>query len=325
MEGPVKTKQHLSALGPCVEVRFHLEGKLADAGEVPAGELGLALQGWDRLLQMTFYAEQTNLLELPKPGTSFRIAFHVERVEQGSVLVLACIYFGTRAAEGIVGGRADALAVKLFRVCGRFIKGLIRSKAEKGTLDATVDEVEAIAKDENIRVSKNREVTEDFATALNAAAANATVPLDSSAAKERLSIKGQDVDIVVDQAGRQAIRAGFDPPSLDPEADEVIEAPVKFIRINRKTGYGLFQFTRPKDESQVGMQRFHCDDRAIRRRANQYTGAFHEDTSLTVKMQRKVWEQSRKGHYWLIVGAAGAAPPDPGLFSEKRKTRKRKK
>lgn len=168
----------------------------------------------------------------------------------------------------------------------------------------------------------DREDTEDFAAALNTALDNATAPLDSSAAREVLSLKGQTVEIVVDDKGRQAIKVPFEPPTLDPDAEDVIEAAVKFVRINKKTGYGLLSFAKITDKSQLGQQRFHCEDKSIRRRANQYTGSFHEDVPLVVKMQRKNYAADRRGHYWLILGTAN--PTEEGLLPFAKAERKEK-
>lgn len=310
---------------PSFQVTLTFDGELADRGELPAAEIGAALQGWDRFLQLAYYSQEAAILELPKSGTSFRVEFRVRRISKGSFLVDASLWFGAAAVGGVIGNRADALAKKLWEWSGKVIKAHIKAKREKKTLDGVVDELEKIAKTEEIRVSKNREDSEDFATAVNTALANATMPLDSSAAKEVLALKGQAVDIVIDQNGRAAIRAPFDPPALDPDADPVIDAAVKFIRINKKTGYGLFQFVRPQDESQLGQQRFHCDDKSIRRRANLYTGSFHEDTPLKVKMQRKAYETARHGHYWLIVGTGTPDATDQGLFGPQGGPNKGKK
>lgn len=306
------------------------EGKLAEDGQLPAAELGAALQGWDRLLQLAVYSHESATLAVPKSGTGFRVEFRVRRVSKGSFLVDAMIFVGLAAAAGITGNRADAVVLRVWKWASTLVKTHIRAKRNKGTLDAVVDDIEAVAQAEDIRPSKNREESEDFVTALNSALDNATVPLDSSAGREILSLKGKALDIVIDEAGRTAIRAAFDPPTLDPEADDVIDAPVKFIRINRHTGKGLLEFVRPADESQLGHQRFHAEDRAIRRRANQYTGAFHHDVPLMVKMQRKAYAVQRHGHYWLIVGASEPEKTQ-GLFGpvdesdEPRKKQKQKR
>lgn len=311
--------------GAYVEVTLRLTGNMAEGGELPASDLGASLIGWDRVLQLAYYTQETSALEPPKPGTSSRVYMHVQRVGKGSVLVIILIWFGLTALEGVISNRSDAVGLRLFKWTKKLVATHVDAKRKTKTLDGVVDRLEEAAKTEGIRFSNNREVSEDFATALNAALSNATLPLDSSAARSVLSLKGQDVDIVVDEQGRAAIRAPFEPPALDPDADDVIEAPVKFIRINRKTGYGLLQFVRPQDESQVSQQRFHCDDKSIRRRANQYTGAFHHDTPIRVKLQRKAYQQSRRGHYWLIVGTASAAEDDGGLFSSVRPPKPRKR
>lgn len=309
---------------PGFQVTLTFDGELAERGELPAAELGVALQGWDRFLQLAYYSHEASVLELPKPGTTHRVEFHVRKISRGSLLVDATLWIASAAVGGIIGNRADALAIGLWKWTRKVIHAHIKAKRERKTLDGVVNELEAAAKSEGIRVSNNRENSEDFATAVNTALNNATVPLDSSAAKEVLALKRLNVDVIIDQNDRAAIRAPFDPPSLDPDAEPVIEVPVKFIRINKKTGYGLFTFTRPKDESQLGQQRFHCDDKSIRRRANQYTGAFHEDTALVVRVQRKAYEKARHGHYWLIVGAGSSDGTSPGLFGTSGTTETRK-
>lgn len=286
------------------EITIKWEGALADSGEIPAAELGAALQGWDRFLQLAFYSHQASYLQLPKSGTDLRVDFRVRRVRKGSFVVDASITLGGIVATGVIGNAAYDVIKQVWSWSGVLVKTHIKAKRERKTLDGVVEELEAIAKQHDIRISQNREDTEDFAAALNASLDNATAPLDSSAAREVLSLKGETLEIVVDDAGRQAIRLPFEPPQLDPDADDVIEAPVRFVRINKKTGYGLMSFVRPSDASQLGQQRFHCEDKSIRRRANSYTASFHEDVPLEVRMQRKNYAKERQGHYWLILGTA---------------------
>ncbi len=310
---------------PNVTLTFY--GRIADQGEMPAAELGVALQGWDRLLQLAYYSQHASILEVPKPGTSFRVEFHVRRISKGSLLVSAVLWIANSAGSELVGEGAKVALGKLVKWASKMIKAHIEAKSVQRTLDGAVDAIDAVARGEGIRVSKNRVDSEDFATALNTALMNATVPLDSSAAKQVLSLKGQVVDIVIDDNDRVALRAPFEPPALDPNAEPVIEVPVKFIRINRKTGSGLLTFIRPTDESQLGQQRFRCEDKSIRGRANNYTGAFHEDTALVVRVQRKAYEKTRHGHYWLIVGPARTRVDEVGLFGpndEQKRVKKRK-
>ncbi len=306
--------------GNTYELTITWDGELAETGEIPAFELGAALQGWDRFLQISFYAYQSADLQLPKAGTSNRVDFRVRRVRKGSFVVDATIELGGIIAAGVIGNAAYDAIKKFWGWSALLVKTHVKAKRERRTLDGVVEELERVAHSTDIRVSVDREHTEDFAAALNSALDNATVPLDSSAAREVLSVKGQDIQIVLDHAGRQAIATGFEPPTLDPDAEDVIEAPVKFIRINKKTGYGLLSFVRITDKSQLGQQRFHCQDKSIRRRANQYTGSFHEDLPLVVRMQRKNYSTERRGHYWLLLGTA--KPSDEGMLPFSKSARK---
>lgn len=279
------------------ELTIAWDGDLAETGEIPAPELGAALMGWDRFLQLSVYSFQSASLQLPKAGTSMRVDVRVRRVDKGSFIVVAGLWFANQATNGIVGNAAYDGVKKIWAWTAELVKTHIKAKRERKTLDGVVEEIERAGRANGIRPSVDRQDTEDFAAALDSALYNATAPLDSSAASEVLALKGQAVEIVIDREGRQSIRLPFEPPTLDPDADDVIEAQVRFVRINKKTGYGILNFVRPTDASQLGQQRFNCEDRAIRRRANQYTGSFHEDTPLLVKMQRKNYSSDRHGHY----------------------------
>lgn len=291
-----------------IELRF--EGGLADEGELPALDLANALQGWDRTIQLAYFSYQQAHLVLPDARTNIRSDLRIRTVGRGSIVVDGVVWLTDAVGQGLVGGGAIAAFI-----WGRkLIASYLAAKRRGGTLDAAVNEMEALAKDENVRVHRNREQSENFVASLDNALSYATVPLDSSVGRELLRTKGQAVEIAFDRSDRAVIRRPFDPPSLDPEADPVITAPVRFVRINKKTGTGLFQFVRPMDESQLGQQRFHCDDKSMRRRGNVYTGSFHVDEPLVVQMQRKAYETSRHGHYWLIVGAVQSPEQADTLF-----------
>lgn len=315
-------RDDIDTRGDAYELTIKWEGQLADTGEIPAAELGAALQGWDRFLQLSFYSYQSSDLQIPKTGTLMRVDFRVRRVRKGSFVVDASITLGGIIATGVIGNAAYDAIKKVWGWSVTLVQTHIKAKRERKTLDGVVEELEKVAKANDIRVSVDREDTEDFAAALNTALDNATAPLDSSAAREVLSLRGQAVEIVVDDKGRQAIKVPFEPPTLDPDAEDVIQAAVKFVRINKKTGYGLLSFARITDKSQLGQQRFHCEDKSIRRRANQYTGSFHEDVPLVVKMQRKNYAADRRGHYWLILGTAN--PTEEGLLPFAKAERKKR-
>ncbi|MBY0313828.1 MAG: hypothetical protein K2W85_17320 [Phycisphaerales bacterium] len=311
--------------GEAYNLTIKWDGELAANGELPAAELGAALQGWDRFLQLAYYSQQTTKLELPPSGTSARVQFRVREVRKGSYIVEASIVAGGVILKSVLGNAPYDAIKALWKWSATLVKTHIKAKRERKTLDGVVEELEKVAKENEIRISVDREDTEDFAAALDNALDNATVPLDSSAATEVLTLKGQTLDIVIDEQGRAAIKMPFEPPALDPDADEVIEAPVKFVRINKKTGYGLMSFARPRDASQLSQQRFHCQDKTIKRRANPYTGSFHTDVPLVVKMQRKNYAAERRGHYWLILGIANPVEDDLLPFAKAEKRKKGKK
>ncbi len=306
----------LDANGERFAITIRWTGKLAEDGEIPAAELGAALQGWDRFLQIAFHSYRSSSLKLPIAGKSTQMEFRVQRVQKGSFVVEAALVVGGVFLNSFLGNAPYELMKKAWTWSVLLAKTHIHAKRERNTLDGVVEELERVAGANDIRVSVDREDSEDFAAAINGALDNATIPLDSSAAAEALSMDGQAVAIVVDESSRQAIKIPFEPPRLDPDAEDVIEAPVKFVRINKKTGYGLLSFTRITDKSQLGQQRFHCQDKSIRRRANQYTGSFHEDVPLMVKMQRKNYAAERRGHYWLILGTASPATDDLLPFAD---------
>lgn len=299
--------------GDDTSLRLEFRGGPADAGEMPAAELADALQGWDRLIQLAMYAHFTARLEVPPAGHAGDIELRVRRVGRGSVIVDTVVWVADNAAEGVFGTLAVAGMVKAWP----WVKDLWRTQVEvrngNGTEDDLIQAVETLAaKEYATRVAKNREKSEKFVSSLSAAVTNASTPLDSSAGEMSATVGGAS-PLIVTRAERRIITTPLMPPAIEPEED-VIHSRVRFIRINKRTGKGLFQFVHPRDESQVPTQRFHCVDVSIRKRANQYTGAFHHDTGLLVRLQRKAYEAGRHGHYWLIDRVVRADEPE--LFGE---------
>lgn len=279
--------------------RLEFRGGPADAGEMPASELADALQGWDRLIQLAMYAQLRAELDVPTASHAGDIELRVRRVDRGSVIVDAVVWMADNIAGEVFATLATAGAIKAWP----WIKDLWRTQIEvrqsNGTEDDLIQEIEKLAaKDYAIRVAKNREKSEKFVSSLSAAVSNASTPLESSAT-EMKALVGKDTPLAVTRADRRIIMTPLMPPAIEPD-EGVIEARVRFIRINKSTGKGLFQFVHPRDETQVATQRFHCVDASIRKRANQYTGAFHHDTGLLVRLQRKAYEVGRHGHYWLM-------------------------
>ena len=292
------------------EFQLVFDGGVAARGEIVAGELAAALQGWERLLELSFYSYHTASLELPPVGTGFGVEMRIRRVRRGSVIIDVVLWFGDHAAGGLISTGVVLAGIKAWPWVAGLVRAHLDSKAHRGTEDAAIEDIERLANEYLIRVSRNRQDSERFVSAVNSSLGDATAPLDGSAERATLLPSNGEIRISLDRADRRIITAPFEPPALEDDDASIIEAPIRFIRINKQTGYGLFQFVRPAGESQVATQRFRCTDARMRQRANPYTGAFHEDAALVVRMQQKGYTPGRRGHYWLIT--LPVQPPDRG-------------
>lgn len=288
---------------PILIVRW--SGNYVDQGEMPLGDLGQALWGIERLTQIFIHTSRASTLSLPRRGLQ-QYRLQVRGIRNGSLIVDAGLYVADQTLATVVGTAGLGLLVFGWKWGTKVVSSYLKSKLRGTTFDGFVTSLESAASEEDIRIKVDRRASERVAIAVDHALTQATVPLDSAAALQEMRVAGRDVNIVLDSDGRQAILRPFAPPSLEPDSDAIIEAMVRFIRINKTTGNGLMQFVNPQDESQVGTQRFHSDDNSISSRANAYTGAFHQDSPLRVHLQRKNYGEGRHGHYWLIVGTAEA-------------------
>ncbi|MHA7811957.1 MAG: hypothetical protein ACX94C_00990 [Phycisphaerales bacterium] len=297
-----------------VQLRLKLSGDGLQSGEIRAYDLGQTLLGWDRILNLSYYATEATTLSVPESGTVFQSRLIVRRVDKGSVVVDVGLWFSNHAASGLIGAGSLVVGRRVLLWAKSGITTYIQNKESGSTFDDTVGDFEDLAKEHGVRLKSSRIESEDYVKAFGNALTNATVPLDSDAAQEILSLRGEDLDIVIDSRGRKAIRKPFTPPEIDPDAEGIVVAPVKFIRINKQTGNGIFEFSRPVDESQLGHQRFKCKDVSIRRRANEYTRSFHLDISIDVRMQRKMYDKNRSGHYWLIDSIVMDENDDRNLY-----------
>ena len=293
------------------------DGGLAARGEVPAAEFAQSLQGWDRLLHLAMHAHALGRLE-PIPQGAARISeLRIEGARKGSFLVNAALFLGGAAAAGIIGNGAYDLAKRGWPWAAAMLRSQVDLRRKRVTEDEAIDEIERLAREHNLRVTRNRENSERYLASVSSSLGDATALLQSSAASVQATLTEVEVPIIITQTDRSALMTPYEPPTLDPEDQGVISTAVRFIRINRRTGNGTMEFLAPKEPSQFGVQRFRCIDPMIRRRANRYTGAFHLDTPMVVKMQRKGYEQGRRGHYWLIAGLAEDQSHDnPGLFGQ---------
>ncbi|MEQ8316259.1 MAG: hypothetical protein RIE77_10320 [Phycisphaerales bacterium] len=291
------------------------DGSLAARGEVPAAELAQSLEGWDRLLHLAMYAQALGRLEPAPPGAVRISELRVLGARKSSFLVDAVLWFGNASAAGVIGAGAYELAKRGWPWVATMIQSQVHLRQKHVTEDDAIDEIERLAKEHALRITRNRENSERYLASVASSLADATAPLQSSAADVVAKLAETDSPITITQADRTALITPYEPPVLDPEDEGIISAAVKFIRINRRTGNGTMEFLAPKEPSQLGVQRFRCIDPMIRRRANRYTGAFHLDTPMVVQMQRRGYEQGRKGHYWLIAGLdGGELGEDKGLF-----------
>lgn len=292
-----------------VDFELILSGRLADEGQIELSDLGAALQGWHTLVQLAFFTSETTKLELPPPGTAYRLELRVTALHEGSLILNVVAWLGSHAAQGLVGNRFDAACVHAFKWLQDIVSSFLtlrRAKPET-TIDDVTTTVERAAKSHGIRIAKDREVSVLYSQAIHAALQNATVPLDSSAGQALLRMSGADLEIEIDEGGRALIRAPLAEPVIDATVGEIIEGDVKFVRINKKTLHGLMNFVHPQDESQVSQQRFVCTDKTMRKRANVYTRAFHEDTPLTIRAQLMAYEAAAGWHGFWIGRVPGRA------------------
>lgn len=291
------------------EFSIRLSGADADRNAIDVVTLAKCLQGFDRFMQLATYAYSTQTLRIPKKRTQHRASVQLTQVRQGSVLIDLAVWLRNETGSAVV-----ALAVAGVWTLGfRLYKMHVETKARTNSLDDVVDVVEEAANREGLRVSKDRTDSETFVLAMNQSLDALTVPLDSAAAKQVLSLRGAELDIVVDNDGRLAIKTPFAPPNAIDDAEDIFESDVRVSMVDKVSGWGHFEFVSPDGPSQVGKQRFHCQDEAITRRANSYTGALHEGTRLRVRIQRRNYAVDRRGHYWIILGLATEGH-DQGLW-----------
>lgn len=284
------------------------EGRTADSGRVPVGELAMAMVGWDRLIHQAYWATKVGELVNRKRDFPTGLDSRVLAVRQGSVIVETAYWLAQSIADNSVGMILTAAVVKRNEIAtachtlGAFVATVLESKMKGEDKDLAIARLEATAKSVGLRHSRDVDESEAFLDSLSSSLERATVPLDTSAGLARLSVPSADVDIVVDERGRQFVKAAFPTPVIN-AAEDVIEAEIKFIRINRKTGTGLLKFTRPSTEAQVASQQyFRCLDDRMKRRSNLYTLAFHNVSSLRCRLQLRAYESGRRGHYWLLIG-----------------------
>jgi hypothetical protein len=302
-----------------LRIQLVFSGGAAEGGEIPMGELGQAMDGWERLLQISIGASETAELKVVPRDSMFRVQCIPTSIGPGSVIVEVVLWFANAAAQGIIGNAAhDAVRRRLKRglQIGRdFVNTLLAAKRENDDKDAAIARLEAVASTSGLRIPQDRDESEHLLDAVDAALVAATIPLESAAGQVALRVPGEPLSITIDSNGRHLIKMPFAEPM--PVAGEVIDrAPVKFIRINKKTATGLLRFVRPNHPAQVASQQyFRCVDRAIRRPGNVYTGAFHKDVVLDVAIQLRAYDAHRKGHYWLVLGPAEPNPNGDDLFA----------
>lgn len=296
---------------------MRLEGVRADAHEVDAAAFGQSLLGLQRFLQLSHASYHKSALKVPVVGGTHTIRLRLRTVTSGSVQAEIGMYLLDAAVQGVIAAIAWEMILQTWNWSRKLHSQMIHVKRSKLSLESAVEVFEGLAKSEGIGISRDRGESEEFVESLSSALIATTEPLESSAAKQVLSIPGHTTDIVTDSRGRFAICMPFAATEVSDD-EPVIEVPVKFIRINKKTGRGIMSFVRPSDESQMNEQRFLCEDRSLRRRANPYTGAFHHDDALVVRTQRRAYEKNRRGHYWLILGIGGRPASGGELFERKR-------
>lgn len=108
-------RDDLDTNGEAYTLTIKWDGELAANGELPAAELGAALQGLDRVLQLAYYSQHTTKLELPPSGTSSRVLFRVREVRKSSYIVEASIVAGGIIFNSVLGN-ASYDAIKGFGI-----------------------------------------------------------------------------------------------------------------------------------------------------------------------------------------------------------------
>ncbi len=301
-------------------------------------EYAASLEGWRGLFQLLgeLYLHQFPELRRVRGARLLKIEIVAER--QGSWEAVLIFTLGA-IAGGIIGGRADALAVWSFKKLVTCIQKVISAYVRKKSTTTDITELTsnlrelmqqegyqfgeppdpdqeeviflpAFAKEDDEvpidpvgRIDRAQALAERVDQLLKAA----TTPLEHSC--ERMSVVQADGSSVLEigPAERAVITA---PLTLPPPKREWVKRRIKFERINRKTGRALFHFD--GEDEHLGAHYSKIIDRAVREAGNRYTQAFNDDAAIEVWIRQTHPEPGRLNFQWEITSDD---PDDMPLFN----------
>lgn len=147
---------------------------------------------------------------------------------------------------------------------------------------------------------------------LDEALRSAVAPAGKSVESIQVSAPAHGEIAMLTNAERELFGTAFRTEQVPPD-QVMLRRRIKFLGINKKNGWGRFEFAdNPDDATEMNQQDCKITDRSLKGRKDQYTKHLYEGTPLDVWVEKKTRQSST--HYWEIKGIDEIGP---SLFDRK--------
>jgi len=288
--------------------KYHLQGKSADKHLADLHEISISLDGLERLI---YISERLLTQHLPTkrivPNRSrIRIAISPPKKGSWESDVIAVIgIFGSMYAPELREGN-DKAGKWLWSKMNSLFNLLINSIDDARDTHMLAE----IILTETIREAKHKINEVDLAKTIRLlvqALIDFSEPLEKSAETMYLSHSGQMFSM--DQENRKSIIQPL-PDAEDIPIGEPYWVPVKFVRLNIKTGRGLINFVNSPESQR------HCiiNDNIFEESEDHYTAAFTRRGWLYVELIKIAPSESGRQNYFRILNTDGEFHKPPTLL-----------
>ncbi len=282
---------------PAQRLIFRLDGDIASTGQVDAEQLGVSLAGWSRIIRLHSAAHFRGWASSSSNYEGLKFELRAATPNRGSYEITIFA-----VATGILSAASWDVIKSVWGKLPYVFDALLASKRE--SLEAKfIAERIRIAAEYNMPPTEDQEEEIKFAKELDKAAKGAATPINKSANTAELILPNNEI-ILINSSSKRWIDQPIPTAPIVENSGPIDRREIKLLAINRRNGWGRFEFVRPREHIESRQQDCKVINNMASAPNNIYTKSLNEQTTIRVWIQLITRPESEKGSwYYRIYGS----------------------
>jgi len=291
---------------PAEEIVMKLDGELSKNGLVDPEILAHSLAGWSNILRLHAAAHYRGWATDSTKIHGLEIQLRASTPRRGSYEIV--IYL---IAAGVIGGASWDATKTLLNGLPKLFHGFIDAKREQDEIKFAAERIR-IAAEYSSPPAEDIEKEMRFVKHIDKSAKNIALSIGRNATQCSLILPNNQI-LTVDSENKRWINQPIPTAPIVEEPGLIDRREIQLISINRKNGWGRFDFANPRDNIENRQQECKVMNSLASSPYNIYTQSLNEQSTIRVWLQLINRPDSETGSWFYRI--YGTEEPGDMVFN----------